>query len=84
MVPILMPCFSANFSRSGRLAIEPSSFMISTIAAAGEVASQPGKVASCLGVTRSAQNAARLRHDRKDVTLAAQCLRRQLSRPTAT
>ena len=34
-VRILRPCFIANFSRSLRRAIEPSSFKISTMTAAG-------------------------------------------------
>ena len=43
MVPILRSCFSANFSSSGRRAIEPSSFKISTITPAGSNPAKRGK-----------------------------------------
>ena len=48
-MPIESPCCSANFSNSGRRAIEPSSFMISQITAAGSrparrARSQPASV----------------------------------------
>ena len=49
MVPIFKPCVFANSSRSGRRAMVPSSFKISTIMAAGEnpanrARSQPASV----------------------------------------
>ncbi len=65
----------ANSSRSGRRAMVPSSFRISTIMAAGENPARSRQIAARLGVPGPRQHAAGLRHQRKYVPRLTQILR---------
>ena len=71
IVPIFSLCVSAKSSSSGRRAMVPSSFMISTITAEDRVR-RAAPDPACLGVSGAREHAAGLRHHREDVSGLAQ------------
>ena len=64
----------AKDSRSGRRAMVPSSFRISTIMAAARKPGQARQIAARLGVPGAGEHPAGLRHQREDVARLAQVL----------